>query len=70
MYDEKLSSLHHFFRNNNGVFVIITFPDHVSDQNILTKRQFAIVNRHTVGDRLPAFNFLAFINNRSLIDAG
>ena len=61
---------HHFFRNQNRVFVVVTIPRHEGDGHVLTQSQFAQVGRSTVGHHVTTSQHIAFVHNRTLVDVG
>ena len=61
--------LHHAFRHDDGVFVVITMPRHVGDKHVLTKGKFTIAHSRTISDDLSFFDFVANFNDWSLVNA-
>ena len=51
--------LHDFFRNNNGIFVVVTIPRHICHAKIASYRKFTIIDRLSVSQDLSFCNFLS-----------
>ncbi len=62
------SVLHETFRDNHGVFVVVTVPHHVGHEYVLTKSEFAFANRWAISEALAFFHFLTERHNRVLIN--
>ena len=54
----------------NGVLVVVAFPGHEADKSILTDSKLAVAGCGTVRKDLTNVNFLALVNDRSLVYAG
>ena len=55
------------FGEKDSVFVVITFPRHISDEDIITESEFAEGSSGTVGNRLGGVDVFAFGDDRDLI---
>ena len=62
--------LDHLLGHDDGVFVVITVPGHVGDEDVLTKGEFAILHGWAIGDDLPCFDLVANFDDWALVDAG
>ncbi len=56
--------------DQNGVFEVVAVPRHERDQQILAKRELAEIGRWTVRQHVAAFDRIAGIHQRPLVDAG
>ena len=58
------------FVEEDGVFVVITFPGHESHDDVAAQGQFALVGGGAVGQNLFFMDMIAFMDDGELIDAG
>ena len=58
------------FVKEDSVFIVVTFPGHIGDDDIIAESKFGVIGSGTVGNNLPPFNRVTFFNNRNLINAG
>jgi len=61
---------HHPLRHDDGVFVVVTVPGHIGDQDVLAERKLAIPHRGAIGNDLTGFDIIAHLDDRGLVDAG
>ena len=62
-------TLNKVFRKQNGVFVVVTFPRHIGNDDIIAESQFAVISRGAVGNGLIFIDVFAESNKRRLINA-
>ena len=62
--------LNEFFRQNDSVFVVVTFPDHKRAQDVASQSQFAVINGGAVGDDVASRENLTRFDDRTLVLAG
>ena len=58
------------FTDKDSVLVVVTFPGHVSDKYVSSERELAVVGRRTVCKDHALDDFLTYVDDRLLIDAG
>ena len=58
------------FGQKDRILVVVALPLRITDQNVLTQRQFSAVGRRTVCDRLSGFHMLSLVYDRTLVEAG
>ena len=56
------------FAQQNSILVVIAFPRHISNNYIVSKRQFTMISRRAICQHLLLNYFIAFIDDRTLID--
>ncbi len=61
---------HQAFTNQDRVFVVVAFPRHIGDENILTEGQFSPFSGRAIGEDLPRYDGLILIHQGPLIEAG
>ena len=61
---------HDLFVDEHGVLVVIAFPGHEPDQDVLAQGDFTLVGGGAVGDDLARLHMLAVSHHRALVDAG
>ena len=61
--------LYQFFAQQNGIFVVVTFPCHEADQRVFTQSQFTFACGSAVSDDLTSFYSLTQIYDRFLVQA-
>ncbi len=61
---------HHALRNQDRVLEVVSVPRHECDAHILTKSQFAGVDRRSVCKNVAPADFIPFAHQRPLTDAG
>ena len=54
---------------DDGVLVVEAFPRHVSNQQVLTQRDFTVVGGGAVGEHVAFFHALTFVNDDALVRA-
>ena len=60
----------HPFIEQDSVFVVIAFPVHISDKNILAERKLSVGCAGSVSQNITLFNPLADFDDRALVNAG
>ena len=55
------------FAHDNGILEVVTFPSHVGNDWVLSKRHFSIFHRRSVSDEIAFFNDIANFNKRALV---
>ncbi len=63
-------ALDKILRQKDSILVVVTFPRHVSNDDVVAESEFAVVCSRTISNRLLLLYFIAFIDNRDLVDAG
>ena len=63
-------ALYEVLAEEHRVLIVIAFPRHISDEDIIPQRQFAVVGCRAVGNRLFLDDRIPFVNNRHLVNAG
>ncbi len=58
------------FGNQDGVFVVVPFPGYESNEYVMAEGQFALIGAHAVSQSVSRFYTVAFIYDRTLVDAG
>ncbi len=58
------------FADDNGVFVVVTFPAHKRDQHVLPQRQIAVLSRGAVRQGVTYTDNVALIDDGTLRHAG
>jgi len=61
---------HQLFGNQNGVFVVITFPAQETDQQVAAQRQLALPRGGTISKHIAGLHAVAAFYKRNLSDAG
>ena len=56
------------FIQNDRVFVVVTFPGHETDQQVLTQSDFTHIGGRTIGDNFALFDVLTVVYDGLLID--
>ena len=56
------------FGQQHGVLVVVAFPRHVGNNDVVTQCQFAVVRSRAVSDRLFFHHLIALVDDRNLID--
>ncbi len=56
--------------DQDRVFEVVAVPRHERDAHVLTQRELAHVDRRTVGEDVAARDHIAFLHERTLVDAG
>ena len=59
----------HPFIEQDSVFVVVAFPVHVTDKDVLAERKFTVGCAGSVSQNITLFNPLADFNNRTLVNA-
>ena len=55
--------------DENGVLVVVAFPGHEADQQVLAERDLALRGGRAVGDDVALVQAVADRNDRALVDA-
>ncbi len=63
-------ALNQVLTQQHRILIVITFPRHISNDNIIAQSQFAMIRRRTIGNRLLLRYNIALINDWYLIDTG
>ena len=63
-------ALDEILAEEDGVLVVVAFPRHIGDNNIVAEGELAVVRRGTVGDGLPLRHAVTRVDERLLVDAG
>ena len=63
-------ALHEILAQKHRVLIVIAFPRHISNNDIVSQRQLAMIRCRPVGNRLVLDYIIAFIYDRHLINAG
>ena len=58
------------FIEKNRVFIVIAFPGHKAYKSVFAETYFAVIRCGTVRDNIAFVYVLAYLNNRSLVNAG
>src|SRR6266545_2953094 len=61
--------LHQSLGQDDGVLVVVAFPGHERDQQVLAERHLTVVGARPVGDHLAGFHPVALVDHRLLVDA-
>ena len=59
-----------FFRDDDGVFVVVAVPREEADEDVLTQSQFAVVGGHAVGQHVASLDEVTHVHDGLLVDAG
>src|SRR5690606_5272179 len=62
--------LHQLFAKKNGVLIVVSFPGHEGDEDVLTQGQFPQFGGGAVGDGVPLLHPVAHLDDAPLVDAG
>ena len=58
------------FRNEHGVFMVISFPGYERHKHVVSESQLASVGGHAICQCLPGFDLVPFVYDGMLVDAG
>ncbi|CAG5147192.1 Uncharacterised protein [Streptococcus pneumoniae] len=59
--------LHQAFAHDNGILEVVTFPSHVGNDWVLSKRHFSIFHRRSVSDEIAFFNDITNFYESALV---
>ena len=59
-----------FFRDDDGVFVVVAVPREEADEDVLTESQFAVIGGHAVGQHVASLDEVTHAHDGLLVDAG
>ena len=63
-------TLNQVFTKEDSILVVVTFPRHISNDNVVAQRQLAMISGRTICDRLLLEYLVTLVHDRNLVDAG
>ncbi len=60
---------HDALTDENGVLEVAALPRHEGHQDVLAKREFAVLSGRAIGQRLPLRHTVALVDDGPLVDA-
>ncbi len=60
-------SFNKVFTEQNSILVVIAFPRHISNDNIMTESKFTVISRRSISQYLTFDYSFTFSDNRSLV---
>src|SRR5690606_12065677 len=57
-------------RKDHRVFIVVSFPGHVSDQEVLSKGEFSVSYSRSIAEHLSFFHFVSCFHDWSHVDTG